>query len=68
MEALDKFNKIYMKMQKNKEIISPVLQQYVDSAKALYNKLSKIKKDKLVDENPYDEDNDDDDEDMEEED
>ena len=68
MEALDKFNKIYMKIQKNKEIISPVLQQYVDSAKALYNKLSKIKKDKLIDENPYDEDNDDDDEDMEEED
>ena len=68
MEALDKFNKIYMKMQKNNQIISPVLQQYVDSAKSLYNKLSKIKKDKLVDENPYDEDNDDDDEDMEEED
>ena len=67
MEALDKFNKIYMKMQKNEEEISPVLQQYVDSAKALYSKLSKIKKDKLIDENP-DEDDDNDDEDMEEED
>ena len=65
MEALDKFNKIYMKMQKNEEEISPVLQQYVDSAKALYSKLSKIKKDKLIDENP-DEDDDNDDEDMEE--
>ena len=69
MEALDKFNKIYMKLQKKKEEITPVLQQYVESAKALYNKLSKIKKEKLVDENPDDEDNDDnDDEDMEEED
>ena len=70
MEALDKFNNIYLKMQKNKEIITPVLQQYVDSAKALYYKLSKIKKDKLIDENPYDDENsdDDDDEDMEEED
>ena len=65
MEALDKFNKIYMKLQKNKQIITPVLQQYVDSAKALYNKLSKLKKEKLVDENP---DDDDIDEEMEEED
>ena len=65
MEALDKFNKIYMKLQKNKQIITPVLQQYVDSAKVLYNKLSKLKKEKLVDENP---DDDDIDEEMEEED
>ena len=65
MEALDKFNKIYMKLQKNKQIITPVLQQYVDSAKALYNKLSKLKKEKLVDENPEE---DDIDEEMEEED
>ena len=56
-----------MKMQKNEEEISPVLQQYVDSAKGLYSKLSKIEKDKLIDENP-DEDDDNDDEDMEEED
>ena len=56
MEALDKFNQIYMKLQKNKQIITPVLQQYVDSAKALYNKLSKFKKEKLVDENPEDDD------------
>ena len=63
MEALDKFNKIYIKLQKNGETISPILQQYVDSAKALYNKLSKIKKEKLVDENP---DDDDDNDDMEE--
>ncbi len=63
MEALDKFNKIYIKLQKNGEAISPILQQYVDSAKALYNKLSKIKKEKLVDENP---DDDDDNDDMEE--
>ena len=63
MEALDKFNKIYMKLQKNKEEITPVLQQYVDSAKFLYNKLYKLKKDKLVDENPEDEG---DDEEMEE--
>ena len=66
MEALDKFNKIYMKMQKNEEEISPVLQQYVDSAKALYSKLSKIKKDKLIDENPDEDDDNDDDEEMEE--
>jgi hypothetical protein len=67
MEALDKFNKIYMKLQKNKIAISPVLQQYVDSAKVLYNKLSKIKKEKLVDENPDDENDDNDEnEDMEE--
>ena len=59
MEALDKFNNIYMKLQKNGETITPILQQYVDSAKALYNKLSKIKKDKLIDENPEDDDNDD---------
>jgi len=64
MEALDKFNNIYMKLQKNGETISPILQQYVDSAKALYNKLSKIKKDKLIDENPEE---DDDNDDMEEE-
>ena len=63
MEALDKFNKIYMKLQKNKEEITPVLQQYVDSAKFLYNKLYKLKKEKLVDENPEDEG---DDEEMEE--
>ena len=68
MEALDKFNKIYMKMQKKKEEITPVLQQYVESAKALYNKLSKIKKENLVDENPDDEDNDEEDENMEEDD
>ena len=29
MEALDKFNKIYMKMQKNGENITPVIKQYV---------------------------------------
>jgi len=58
MEALDKFNNIYMKLQKNGETISPILQQYVDSAKALYNKLSKIKKDKLIDENPEEDDED----------
>jgi predicted Zn-dependent protease len=67
MEALEKFNKLYIKLQKNHETISPILQQYVDSAKALYNKLSKIKKDKLVDENPEDDDdNDNDNDDMEE--
>ena len=67
IEALDKFNTIYMKLQKNKVVITPILQQYVDSAKALYNKLSKLKKEKLVDENPDDEDmEDDDNEDMEE--
>ena len=65
MEALEKFNKLYIKLQKNHETISPILQQYVDSAKALYNKLSKIKKDKLVDENPEDDDDNDND-DMEE--
>ena len=47
------------KLQKNGETITPILQQYVDSAKALYNKLSKIKKEKLIDENPEDDDNDD---------
>ena len=67
MEALDKFNTIYMKLQKNKVVITPILQQYIDSAKTLYNKLSKLKKEKLVDENPDDEDEEDDDnEDMEE--
>ena len=44
MEALDKFNKLYIKLQKNGETISPILQQYVESAKAMYNKSSKIKK------------------------
>ena len=44
MEALDKFNKIYMKMQKNGENITPVIKQYVNEAKNMYNKLSKIKK------------------------
>ena len=39
MEALDKFNKIYIKMQKNGEAISPVIKQYVAEAKNLYNKL-----------------------------
>jgi len=64
MEALDKFNKIYMKLQKDGELISPILQQYVDSAKVLYNKLSKMKKDQLIDQNPEEDDNN---EDMEEE-
>ena len=67
MEALDKFNKIYMKMQKNGETISPVIKQYVTEAKNMYNRLSKIKKEELIDENPED-DNDDEDEEMEEED
>ena len=57
MEALDKFNKIYMKLQKDGELISPILQQYVDSAKVLYNKLSKMKKDQLIDQNPEEDDN-----------
>ena len=69
MEALDKFNKIYIKMQKNGEAISPVIKQYVAEAKNLYNKLSKIKKEQLIDENPEDYDNDNNsDEEMEEED
>ena len=54
MEALDKFNKIYMKMQKNGENITPVIKQYVNEAKNMYNKLSKIKKEQLIDENPED--------------
>ena len=66
MEALDKFNKIYMKMQKNGENITPVIKQYVNEAKNMYNKLSKIKKEQLIDENP--EDDDEENEDMEEED
>ena len=69
MEALDKFNKIYIKMQKNGEAISLVIKQYVAEAKNLYNKLSKIKKEQLIDENPEDDDNDNNsDEEMEEED
>ena len=69
MEALDKFNKIYIKMQKNGEAISPVIKQYVAEAKNLYNKLSKLKKEQLIDENPEDDDNDNNsDEEMEEED
>ena len=69
MEALDKFNKIYIKMQKNGEAISPVIKQYVAEAKNLYHKLSKIKKEQLIDENPEDDDNDNNsDEEMEEED
>ena len=69
MEALDKFNKIYIKMQKNGEAISPVIKQYVAEAKNLYNKLSKIKKEQLIDENPEDDDDDNNsDEEMEEED
>ena len=69
MEALDKFNKIYIKMQKNGENITPVIKQYVTEAKNLYNKLSKIKKEQLIDENPEEDDNNDDsneDEEMEE--
>ena len=67
MEALDKFNKIYIKMQKNGENITPVIKQYVTEAKNLYNKLSKIKKEQLIDENPEDDDNNsDEDEEMEE--
>ena len=70
MEALDKFNKIYMKMQKNGEVITPVIKQYVIEAKNMYNKLSKIKKEQLIDENPEDDNNNssDEDEEMEEED
>ena len=68
MEALDKFNKIYMKMQKNGENISPVIKQYVTEAKNMYNRLSKIKKEELIDENPEDDNNNDEDEEMEEED
>ena len=71
MEALDKFNKIYMKMQKNGENITPVIKQYVNEAKNMYNKLSKIKKEQLIDENPEDDNdnnkNSDEDEEMEEE-
>ena len=70
MEALDKFNKIYMKMQKNGENITPVIKQYVNEAKNMYNKLSKIKKEQLIDENPEDDDDksNNEDEEMEEED
>ena len=72
MEALDKFNKIYMKMQKNGENITPVIKQYVNEAKNMYNKLTKIKKEQLIDENPEDDNdnnkNSDEDEEMEEED
>ena len=60
MESLEKFNALYIKIQKN-GVVTPVIQQYVDSAKNLYIKLSKIKKDKLIDEHQDDED------DMEEE-
>ena len=66
MEALDKFNKIYINLQKKGGIISPILQQYVDSAKALYNKLSKLKIEELIDMHP--ENDDEENEDMEEED
>ena len=68
MEALDKFNNIYMKMQKNGEVITPVIKQYVIEAKNMYNKLSKIKKEQLIDENPEDDNNNssDEDEEMEE--
>jgi hypothetical protein len=46
-----------------------VIKQYVAEAKNLYNKLSKIKKEQLIDENPEDDDNDNNsDEEMEEED
>ena len=69
MEALDKFNKIYMKMQKNGETITPVIKQYVSEAKNMYNKLSKIKKEQLIDENPEDDNNNsDEDEEMDEDD
>ena len=68
MEALDKFNKIYMKMQKNGETITPVIKQYVIEAKNMYNKLSKIKKEQLIDENPEDDNNNSSDEDEEMED
>ena len=66
MEALDKFNKIYIKMQKNGNNISPVIKQYVTEAKNMYNRLSKIKKEQLIDENPEEDDNNDEDEEMEE--
>ena len=67
MEALDKFNKIYIKMQKNGNNISPVIKQYVTEAKNMYNRLSKIKKEQLIDENPEEDDNnDEEDEEMEE--
>ena len=67
MEALDKFNKIYIKMQKNGNNISPVIKQYVIEAKNMYNRLSKIKKEQLIDENPEEDDNnDEEDEEMEE--
>ena len=70
MEALDKFNKVYIKMQKSGETISPVIKEYVTEAKNLYNKLSKIKKEQLIDENPEDDDDksNNEDEEMEEED
>jgi predicted Zn-dependent protease len=66
MEALDKFNKIYIKMQKNGNNISPVIKQYVTEAKNMYNRLSKIKKEQLIDENPEEDDNNEEDEEMEE--
>lgn len=62
MDTLEKFNNIYMKLQKNTvmekdDIVNPLIQQYVDSAKLLYNKLSKLQKDnKLIDEHPEDND------------
>ena len=62
MEALDKFNKIYIKMQKNGNNISPVIKQYVTEAKNMYNRLSKIKKEQLIDENPEEDDNEEDEE------
>ena len=65
MEALDKFNKIYIKMQKNGNNISPVIKQYVTEAKNMYNRLSKIKKEQLIDENPEEDDNNNDEEDEE---
>ena len=49
MDALEKFNNLYMKLQKNGGV-TPVIQQYVESAKSLYSKLSKIKKEELIDE------------------
>ncbi len=65
LDALEKFNNLYMKIQKN-GIITPVIQQYVTSAKGLYTKLSKIKNEQLVDEHPNeDEQEDDEDEDEE---
>lgn len=52
------------------ENITPVIKQYVNEAKNMYNKLSKIKKEQLIDENPEDDNNknSDEDEEMEEED